>query len=128
MKGRLAFPVRSRIAAGFGQTNPDSGMRWDGIWFAAPEDESVRAVYRGVVSYADWFRGFGLLLIIDHGDGYMSLYSHNKVLHKALGDPVDTGEIIAEVGSTGALSRPSLYFEIREDGVPRDPLLWCKRS
>ncbi len=128
MKGRLPLPVNAPISTQFGQINHESGMTWDGIWFSAPENADVRAIYEGHVSYADWFRGFGLLLIIDHGNGYMSLYSHNKELYKSLGDPVGTGEVIGSVGSTGGLPKPGLYFEIRENGQPRNPLIWCRAS
>ncbi len=126
MKGRLRLPVNAPISAQFGQTNQESGTKWDGVWFSAPENTAVQAIYSGQIAYADWFRGFGLLLIIDHGDGYMSLYSHNKELHKSLGDSVKTGEVIARVGSTGGLPKPGLYFEVRENGQPRNPLIWCK--
>ncbi|MDH3695338.1 MAG: peptidoglycan DD-metalloendopeptidase family protein, partial [Gammaproteobacteria bacterium] len=126
MKGQLRLPVSAPISARFGQTNQESGTKWDGVWFSAPENTVVQAIYRGQVAYADWFRGFGLLLIIDHGDGYMSLYSHNKELNKSLGDTVETGDAIARVGSTGGLPKPGLYFEVRENGQPRNPLIWCK--
>jgi septal ring factor EnvC (AmiA/AmiB activator) len=78
------------------------------------------------VVYADWFRGFGLLLIVDHGDGFMTLYSHGDEISKSLGDPVNAGEVIGKVGVTGGLAAPGLYFEIRRNGQPQDPLVWCK--
>jgi len=87
----------------------------------------VHAVYHGRVAFADWLRGFGLLIIIDHGDGYMSLYGHNQSLYKEVGDWVETGEVIASVGNSGGRNHPGLYFEIRHNGVPTNPVLWCKR-
>jgi len=83
-------------------------------------------VFPGRVVFADWLRGFGLLLILEHGDGYMTLYGHNQSLHKGVGDWVEAGEVIASLGSTGDVTQPGLYFEIRHNGEPRDPLIWCK--
>ncbi len=125
MKGRLALPVKGTIGARFNQQKKGN-LRWQGLFLKAPEDRVVRAVFHGRVAFADWLRGFGLLLIIDHGDGYMSLYSHNKLLYKEVGDWVDTGNPIAVVGNSGGLSQTGLYFEIRHNGKPRNPLLWCK--
>ncbi len=124
MKGKLHLPVRGRIGARFDQ--PKKGnMRWNGLFLNAREDQAVRAVFHGRIAFADWLRGFGLLLIIDHSDGYMSLYSHNKVLYKQVGDWVETGEPVAAVGTSGGLTEAGLYFEIRYKGKPRNPLIWC---
>lgn len=124
MRGKLHLPVRGQIGARF--NDPKKGnMRWNGLFLNAPEDQTVRAVFHGRIAFADWLRGFGLLLIIDHGDGYMSLYSHNKVLYKQVGDWVDTGEPVAAVGTSGGLTEAGLYFEIRHNGKPRNPLIWC---
>ncbi len=124
MRGKLHLPVRGQIEARFNQ--PKKGhMRWNGLFLNAREDQAVRAVFHGRIAFADWLRGFGLLLIIDHGDGYMSLYSHNKVLYKQVGDWVDTGESVAAVGTSGGLTQAGLYFEIRHNGKPRNPLIWC---
>jgi len=128
MKGRLALPLRATVQAYFGQPKADLGMQWEGLLLSAPEGEEVRAIFDGQVVYADWLRGFGLLLILDHGDGYMSLYSHNQALQKQLGEWVVAGEIIANVGTTGGLSEPGLYFEVRYNGNPADPLTWCQRG
>jgi septal ring factor EnvC (AmiA/AmiB activator) len=100
-------------------------MRWRGVFLAAREGEPVKAVARGRVAYADALRGFGLLLILDHGDGYMTLYGHNQGLFKEVGDWVEAGEPVAQVGNTGDAPRPGLYFEIRHHGEPHDPLRWC---
>lgn len=126
MKGKLELPLDAKIVAHFGEIQQPSGLRWQGLLMAAPQDKPINAVFNGRVIFADRFRGFGLLLILDHGDGYMSLYSHNKLLFKQLGDWVNSGELIASVGNSGGLAKPGLYFEIRHNGVPEDPLLWCK--
>ncbi len=122
----LALPVAARVRARYGQPKLGEELRWNGLLLAAAEGEPVRAVYRGRVVYSDWFRGFGLLLIVDHGGDYMSLYGHNGLLLKQPGDWVETGEPIAQVGTTGGLGEPGLYFEIRHQGEPRDPLIWCR--
>ncbi len=122
----LALPVAARVRARYGQPKLGEELRWNGLLLAAAEGEPVHAVYRGRVVYSDWFRGFGLLLIVDHGGGYMSLYGHNGLLLKQPGEWVETGEPIAQVGTTGGLGEPGLYFEIRHQGEPRDPLIWCR--
>lgn len=127
MRGKLRLPVSAPIAVGFGEPR-STGVRWDGIMFRPENGDEVKAIFEGRVVYADWLRGFGLLLIIDHGDGFMSLYSHNESLFKQLGDWVDTEEVIATVGTSGGLDRPGLYFEIRHDGEPQNPLSWCQRA
>jgi murein hydrolase activator len=127
MKGKLPLPVSAPIVAGFGDTR-STGVKWDGIMFQPEGGAEVRAIFEGRVVYADWLRGFGLLLIIDHGDGFMSLYSHNELLFKQVGDWVDAEEVIATVGASGGLDRPGLYFEIRADGEPQNPLSWCRQG
>ena len=127
-RGRLESPVVGRILHRFGTSRAGENLRWRGIWLHAPRGSEVRAVSAGQVAFADWLRGFGLLLIIDHGDGYMSLYGHNSTLLKETGDWVDSGQIIARVGDTGGLSRAGLYFEIREGGLPVNPLTWLVRK
>ena len=92
----------------------------------APEGEPVHAVHYGRVVFSDWLRGFGLLLIINHGEGYMSLYGHNQVLYRETGEWVTAGETIATVGDTGGQNRSGLYFEIRVAGKTADPQLWCR--
>lgn len=126
LRGRLPLPVVGRVLARFGEDRGLGQLRWQGVWLASREAEPVRAVFRGRVAYADWLRGFGLLLILDHGDGYMTLYGHNQSLLKQVGDRVETGEVIALAGNTGDASRPGLYFEVRHNGEPSDPLLWCR--
>ncbi len=126
MRGRLRLPVEGRLAARFGQTRSSTGTAWQGVFVRADEGVPVRAVFHGRVAFADWLRGFGLLLILDHGDGYMSLYSHNQVLYKQVGDWVEAADLIGRVGVSGGLDDPGLYFEIRHNGEPRDPLVWCR--
>lgn len=125
MKGRLRLPVDAPMAAGFGDAR-NTGVKWDGIMFRPESGADVKAIFEGRVVFADWLRGFGLLLIIDHGDGFMSLYSHNESLFKRVGDWVATEEIISTVGTSGGLDRPGLYFEIRNNGEPQNPLSWCR--
>jgi len=125
MRGRLPLPVDAPISARFGQPRAVPGSYWQGLFFQAAAGTPVRAVYPGRVVFADWLRGFGLLLIIDHGQDYMSLYSHNQILEKRVGDSVAAGETIGLVGDSGGMPRAGLYFEVRHRGTPRDPLLWC---
>jgi septal ring factor EnvC (AmiA/AmiB activator) len=125
-RGRWPLPVQGQLAARYGSPRPVGELRWRGIFLAAPEGRPVRAPARARVVYADWLRGFGLLLILDHGGGIMTLYGHNQNLLKALGDGVEAGETVAVSGSTGGPPWPGLYFEIRQNGEPRDPLDWCK--
>ncbi|MBI5936961.1 MAG: peptidoglycan DD-metalloendopeptidase family protein [Betaproteobacteria bacterium] len=126
LKGRLALPVAGTIGARFGQAREGGGPSWKGLFIRAAEGHGVRAVATGRVAFADWLRGFGNLLIVDHGDGYLSLYSNNESLYKQAGDPVRAGDVIASVGNTGGQSESGLYFELRHQGKPFDPLSWVK--
>jgi len=125
-KNRLKMPVRGRILARFGTRRNLGGQHWNGIFIAANAGDNVHAVYAGRVVFAGWLHGFGLLMILDHGDGYMTLYGHNQSLYKVVGDWVDTGDTIASVGNTGNPPRTGLYFGVRRLGKPRNPLIWCK--
>ena len=127
LKGRLNMPVAGKINAVYGSTKVGSGVKWNGIMLDARAGEPVRSIYDGQIVYADWFKGFGQLVIVDHGQGYMSLYSHNSQLTRTLGEQIKVNDIIAYAGTTGGLSKPGLYFEVRYNGEPRDPLLWVKR-
>jgi len=126
LRGRLPLPARGRIIARYGSQKNVGNLKWRGLFIAGREGQNVIAVFRGRVVFADWLRGFGLLLILDHGDGYMTLYGHNQSLHRGVGNWVETGETIASLGNTGDVAQPGLYFEIRQNGDPRDPLIWCK--
>ena len=125
LRGRLAWPVSGRVVARFGDARA-GGVRWDGVLVATERGAPVKAVCQGRVIYADWLPGLGLLTIVDHGDGYLSLYGHNERLYKAAGEPVATGDTIAAAGDSGGSSRPELYFEIRKGGRPVDPRPWFK--
>ncbi|WP_372522066.1 murein hydrolase activator EnvC [Sulfuricaulis sp.] len=126
LRGRLPLPTHGRIIARYGAQKNVGNLKWRGLFIAGHEGQNVIAVFRGRVVFADWLRGFGLLLILDHGDGYMTLYGHNQSLHRGVGDWVEAGETIASLGNTGDVAQPGLYFEIRQSGDPRDPLIWCK--
>lgn len=125
LKGRLAWPINGALKARFGEPRSGSERPWRGVLIAAGEGQPVRAVSHGRVAFADWMRGFGLLVIIDHGDGYMSLYGQNQGLYKSVGDWVEANEVIASSGASGGGDDPGLYFEIRYKGKPQDPSAWC---
>ena len=127
LKGKLPWPAKGHIGASFGSSREVGKLRWDGVLIEAPEGEEVHSVYYGRVAFADWLRGFGLLLIIDHGDGYMSLYGYNQSLFKETGEWVEAGEGIAQVGSSGGRSSSGVYFGIRHNGEAVDPKAWCKK-
>jgi septal ring factor EnvC (AmiA/AmiB activator) len=124
LKGKLAWPVQGRIIGDYGQPRGGGPVKWSGVLLEARQGTPVRAVYHGRVAFADWLPGLGLLMIVDHGDGYMSLYGHNEALLKEPGDWVEPGEGIAQVGDTGGQPQPALYFEIRHDGEPTNPHPW----
>jgi septal ring factor EnvC (AmiA/AmiB activator) len=126
MRGKLAWPVPGRLSSRFGERRAGT-VRWDGVMIAADRGTPVRAVYRGRVVYADWLAGLGLLLILDHGGGYLSLYGHNEQLFRAVGDTVAPGDTLAAVGDSGGRPSPSLYFEIRQAAKPIDPAPWFSR-
>lgn len=128
-KGQIAWPLLTgEVVAAFGSQTENSELNLDGVLLAAREGEEVRAVHDGRVVHADWLRGFGLLLVIDHGEGYMSIYGHNQALLKEPGEWVATGEVIALSGNSGGHDEPVLYFAIRHQGTPQDPSGWCGRS
>jgi septal ring factor EnvC (AmiA/AmiB activator) len=124
MRGRLAFPVAGEITARFGQNRPGGGPVWKGLFIRAKAGQDVRAVATGEVVFAEWLRGFGNLLILDHGGGYLSLYSNNESLYKQAGTRVKAGDAVASVGNTGGQEESGLYFELRHLGKPFDPMTW----
>lgn len=124
LKGRLALPVKGRIMNRFGDRRPDGTVLWKGWFVRAREGQEVKAVAAGQVVFSDWLRGFGNLLIIDHGKGYMSLYANNETLFKRVGDTLKGGDIVATVGNSGGNEDSGLYFELRHDGKPMDPAKW----
>lgn len=125
--GGLSWPVSGSLLAAFGGRLPD-GRRSDGVLIAAPAGTAVKAVADGTVVFADWMTGYGNILIIDHGNGYMSLYAHNDSLLRAAGDAVRRGDALAAVGSSGGQERPALYFELRRNGAPVNPSGWLTRQ
>jgi septal ring factor EnvC (AmiA/AmiB activator) len=127
LRGKLAWPVSGRLVARFGEARA-GGVRWDGVLVETERGTPVKAVCQGRVIYADWLPGLGLLAIVDHGDGYLSLYGHNERLYKAAGEHVATGDTIASAGDSGGSSRPELYFEIRKGGKPVDPRPWFRAA
>jgi len=126
LKGKLRLPVIGELMNHFGGQRQDSGLSWKGIFIATKPGKDVKASASGRVVYADWLRGFGNLLILDHGDGYMSLYGNNEALLKQVGEETSPGEAIASVGNTGGSPISGLYFELRYRGRPFDPLPWVK--
>ncbi len=126
LQGHLPWPVAGRLMARFGQPRA-GGLRWDGDLIATRLDAPVHAVAPGRVIFADWLAGLGLLIIVDHGGGYMSLYGHNDHLYARVGQQVAAGQLIAAAGNSGGASRPELYFGIRHGTRPVDPRLWLER-
>lgn len=122
-KGSMTWPVSGNVISQFGEKRQGS-VTWDGIRIQAPAGSEVRAVHGGRVMYADWLRGQGMLLVLDHGNGYMSLYAHNDVLLQEPGQWVKPGDVIARTGNSGGEKEPALYFEIRQNGRPVNPRQW----
>lgn len=126
-RGKLPWPVNGRLLARFGDARgSDARARWDGVMISANPGTQVHAVHGGRVVFADWLRGAGLLVILDHGNGYLSLYGHNQSLLKSAGDIVKAGEAISTVGDSGGQDSAGLYFAIRQQGRPTDPAQWCR--
>ena len=126
-RGKLPWPVNGRLLARFGDARgSDARAKWDGVMISANPGTQVRAVHGGRVVFADWLRGAGLLVILDHGNGYLSLYGHNQSLLKSAGDIVKAGEAISTVGDSGGQDSAGLYFAIRQQGRPTDPSQWCR--
>lgn len=124
-KSQLPWPIKGKIQNRFGASR-NGGLKWDGVMIAASPETPVYAVHAGRVVFADWLGGYGLLTIVDHGSGYMSLYAHNAVLLKDVGEWIRSGDTIARSGNTGTEQLPGLYFEIRYQGQPVDPARWCR--
>lgn len=125
-KGKLPWPTDGKITARFGSSRQTGDLKWKGVVIQTEAGMAVRAIAHGRVVFADWLRGFGMLIIVDHGKGYMSLYGHNQQLHKKPGEWVNGNETIASAGNSGGQKNSSLYFEIRHNGVPQNPDNWCK--
>lgn len=125
LKGKLPWPTKGRLIKRFGAKRSDT--QWNGVLIKAKEGANIRAVTRGRVVYADWLRGYGLLTIIDHGDGYMTLYAFNQSLYKTVGEWVDAGAVIATVGNSGGRESAGLYFGVRKKGKSVNPVKWCRK-
>ena len=126
-RGRLRLPVRGELTNRFGSPRSDSGISWSGLFIRAAEGQEVKAVAAGRVVFADWLRGFGNLAVVDHGNGYMSVYGNNEALLKQTGERVQGGETLASVGNSGGNPESGLYFELRHRGKAFDPLSWVAR-
>ena len=126
-KGRLTWPVAGTLLHDFGQPRASSQLKWNGVVLAAPRGREVRSVYHGRVAFADWLAGLGLLVIVDHGEGFMTLYGYNETIIKNAGDWVAPGDVIATVGDSGGQSQASLYFELRRGTQPLNPRDWVTK-
>jgi septal ring factor EnvC (AmiA/AmiB activator) len=126
LKGSLRLPVAGELMNRFGAQREGGGVSWKGLFIRAAEGAAVKAIAAGQVVFAEWLRGFGNLIIVDHGEGYMSLYSNNESLYKQVGERVQPGDAIATVGNSGGQPDTGLYFEMRHQSRPVNPLLWVK--
>lgn len=124
LRGKLRLPVRGEVSNRFGAVRSDTGVSWKGLFIRANEGNDVKSVAGGRIVFADWMRGFGNLIIVDHGSGYMSLYGNNQALLKNVGEKVSGGDTIAAVGNSGGNESSGLYYELRRNSVPFDPLSW----
>jgi septal ring factor EnvC (AmiA/AmiB activator) len=128
LKGKLTWPVAGRLLHDFGQPRAGGRLKWNGVVLAAPRGREVRAVYHGRVAFADWLAGMGLLVIVDHGDGYLTLYGYNETILKDTGDWVAPGDVIATVGDSGGQAQSSLYFELRSGRRAENPRRWVTKT
>lgn len=126
-RGKLTWPVAGALVQDFGQPRVGGRIKWNGVVLAAPRGREVRAVYHGRVAFADWLAGMGLLVIVDHGEGYMTLYGYNETILKNTGDWVAPGDVIATVGDSGGQPQAGLYFELRRGTKPENPRRWVTR-
>lgn len=125
LKRKLSWPVKGRISHSFGSSK-QGYLKWKGVFLSAPIGRQVKTIHNGTILFSDWLNGYGLVSVVDHGDGYMSLYGHNQALLKSVGDRVEAGEPIALVGQSGGQAESGLYFEIRHIGKAVNPKLWCR--
>lgn len=126
LRNKLSWPVNGSLMTSYGSLTDNSSQRSNGIVIKAPMGTPVHAIYAGKVVFADWLRGFGLLIIINHGHQYMSLYARNQTAHVKPGQWVQTGDVIARTGNSGGYNNPGLYFEVRQNGTPVNPAVWCR--
>jgi murein hydrolase activator len=128
VKGKLPWPVKGPLLARFGQLRAGGPLKWQGVVISADRGTQVRSPYYGRVVYADWLPGLGLLVVVDHGGGFMSLYGHNEQVYRRVGDRVSPGDALSAVGDAAGLSKPGLYFEIRKGREPLDPGAWLVKK
>jgi murein hydrolase activator len=126
-RGKLPWPVKGSLLARFGQTRAGGPLKWQGILIGAARGTQVRALHQGRIVYADWLPGLGLLIVLDHGGGYMSLYGHNEQLYRRVGDRVSAGDALAAVGDAAGVGKPALYLEIRKGRQAIDPTQWLTK-
>lgn len=126
LRGQLRLPVRGELVNRFDSPRQEGGIKWKGLFIRSQNGNEVKAIANGQVVFADWLRGFGNLMILDHGNNYMSLYGYNETIYKRVGDRVRSGDTIATVGNSGGNRESGLYFELRHQGKPFDPLTWVK--
>ena len=119
--------MAGRVSARFGTAKESTTLKWEGLLIEAPEGTEVDAVHQGQVAFTGWMRGLGTILIVDHGNGFMSLYAHLNTVSRQTGDKIGAGTSIGQVGSTGGRTDPALYFEIRQRGSPVDPAAWLSK-
>lgn len=124
VKGKLPWPVKGKVLARFGQLRSGGPLKWQGMVIGADRGTQVRAPFQGRVVYADWLPGLGLLLVLDHGGGYMSLYGHNEQLYRKVGDRIAAGDVLGAVGDAAGLGQPGLYLEVRQGRRAIDPATW----
>lgn len=127
LQGKLSWPTAGNLATRFGTSISQSELRYTGVVISAPAGQSIRAIYQGRVVFANVLQGLGLLIIIDHGNGYLSLYGHTQTLYKKVGEIVKTGDVIATTGTGNSQSAGGVYFEIRHNSQPLNPEQWCRR-
>ncbi len=129
LKGKLSWPVSDgKVLARFGQSRAGGSLKWQGMLIGTARGARVRAPFAGQVVYGDWLPGMGLMLVLDHGGGYMSLYGHNEELFRKVGDTVAAGDAIGSVGDSGGHNQPALYFEVRRGRTPVNPEIWLARK
>ena len=128
LRGKLPWPVtEGRVLARYGQPRAGGSLKWQGMLIGTQRGARVRAPFAGRVVYADWLPGMGLMVVLDHGGGYLSLYGHNEELFRKVGDPVSAGDVIGAVGDTGGHNEPALYFEVRRGRQPVNPEIWLQK-
>ncbi len=124
LKGKLNLPVKGEVTNRFGTVREDTGITWKGIFIKSEEGNEVKSIAPGKIVFADWLRGFGNMVIVDHGDGYMSLYGNNQAILRKVGETVKAGDTIASVGNSGGNDATGLYYELRKQSKPFDPMSW----